>query len=149
MGVIATIEKDGETMVPEQFTLLAYSGDECRGVAKWVDSLAFLTIYGQGSEPISYRAIDQTDGTVYAVEQQATFAQTVVGTTQKPVVLTLTDASNEPTAIDLATGNTTGHGHITGYYTLSGTLVTRRASQLPTGVYIVRYSDGSFRKVKK
>ena len=148
MGVVATIERDGVTMTPEQFTLLAYSGDECRGVAKWVDSLAFLTIYGQGSEPISYRAVDQTDGTVYGVQQQATFAQTIVGTTLQPIVLTLTDALDEMTSVDLAT-TTTGHGHITGYYTMSGTLVALRASELPTGVYVVRYSDGTYRKMKK
>ena len=149
MGIVATLEKDGLMMVPEQFTLLAYSGNECRGVAKWVDSLAFLTIYGQGNEPISYRAIDQNDGTVYAVEQHTTFAQTIVGTTLQPVVLTLTEAFNEPSAIDTHFSSLTPHFSITGYYTLSGTLVARKASQLPTGIYVVRYSDGSCRKVKK
>jgi hypothetical protein len=149
MGVVATLEKEGLTMAPEQFTLLAYSGNECRGVAKWVDSLAFLTIYGQGSEPISYQAIDQNDGTVYAIEQQTTFAQTIVGSTLQPVVLTLTEACNEPSAIDTHPASNDQRLSITGYYTLSGTLVARKASQLPTGIYVVRYSDGSHRKMKK
>ena len=150
MGVVATLHRDGETLAPEQFTLLAYSGDECRGVAKWVDSLAFLTVYGQGGEPIIYRVVDQTDGTVYTVEQTAKFAQTIVGTTLQPVVLTLTDADTLPTSIaQHPTSDTHYPSSITGYYTMSGTLVARHASELPSGVYVARYSDGSWRKMKK
>lgn len=147
MGVIATIEKDGEQMPVDDYTLLAYSGDECRGVAKWVDSLAFLTIYGQGNETISYRAIDHADGTVYCIEQTSPMAATILGTTTLPVIMSLGTVFDESTGINTAGNATIGQGRIVGYYTMSGTFVARRPSQLSTGVYVAKYSDGTFKKI--
>ena len=147
MGMIAILMIDGEKASPERFTLLAFSSEECRGMAQWTDSLAFLTIYGDSGEPIHYRAIDNVDGTVYDIIEKDAFTPSVKGTKPMPCQLTLGPESGDATIIQPALAHNSRQSGIEGYYSLSGTLMSRRAATLPRGVYIMRRSDGTAHKI--
>ena len=72
-----------------------------------------------------------------------------MGTFAAPLQLTLGDVLDEATAISQSTMAANGRqaSAIDAYYSLSGIRVGQRAASLPQGIYIIRYKDGSFRKV--
>ena len=151
MGVIARLQLNGENVEEERFTLLAYADDECRGEGQWVDGMVWMNVYGEGGENVTYRAIDQMDGTVYAVEETTVFASGNEGTYDSPTLLTLNGESAEPTGIaslpNASSPNAPHASSVLGYYSLGGTLVAQRAAALREGIYIVKYSDGRCRKI--
>ena len=144
MGIIAEIQKDNEKVEANRFTLFAYDADgECRGEGKWVDGLTFLTLYGKGDESLSYRAVDILDGTVYTIRETMSFAEGLTGSISQPVVLTLGLVEGDATMIDGAPV-APNSSEIVGYYNLNGTRVSTTARQ---GIYLVKYKDGSYRKL--
>jgi len=151
LGIIARPMLDGQPVESESITLLAYADNECRGIGKWADGLVWMNVFGDGGEAISYWAIDQTDGTVYAVKETSVFTSEVEGTYESPLLLTLTDGSADQTGISSFALNPSPNpqhpSSILGYYSLGGTLVARHAASLRPGVYIIRYSNGSCRKI--
>ena len=153
LGVIAQPMLNGQPVEPESITLYAYADDECRGIGKWADGLVWMNVFGEGGETITYYAIDETDNTVYNVQESSVFTSDVEGTYESPLLLTLTDESTEQTgiaALSPFTLHPTPDTHPTstlGYYSLSGTLVSRHAASLRPGVYILRYANGSCRKI--
>ena len=144
MGVIATLLYDAAPVEPERFTLLAYADGECRGAGKWVGEHVYLTLYGQGGELLQYFAHDALDGTVYAVDAQPHFAPGIEGTPQSPVVLSIGDREASGLAA-LAAGDRSAA--VEGYYSLSGVRQGSRAAALAPGIYVVRRTDGTCRKV--
>ena len=147
MGVIAELLLDGDPVGDERFSLLAYSDNQLRGAATWVGSHAFVTLYGNGGEPISYRAVDNVDGMVYAVSETDSFTPSIEGSLMQPRLLTI----GEPTGQDVTSLSSSVlqlSSSPVGYYSLSGVLIANRAASLPSGTYIVRYADGSHRKVQ-
>ena len=150
MGVIAQLALGADTeTASDRFTLVAYSDGECRGLGQWKDGRLWMNVYGDGGETVNFRAIDRNDGTVYAVRESRPFAADVAGTFTAPLQFTLGDVLDEASAIDQTTIAATGRkaSAIDAYYSLSGIRVASRAASLPQGIYIVRYKDGSFRKV--
>ena len=148
MGIIAQLQKDGQTVDADRYTLLAIAADGlCRGFSKGSEELWWLTAYGQTDDAIGFAAIDHVDGFTYAIEHQTTIAPTVIGTFDDPLVLTLSDQPiSEPSAIGSQT-QTASQTPIIGYYSLSGTFLTRWAASLGQGIYIVRHADGTCRKI--
>ena len=157
MGIIGILQTDGTADgtpagVPvldgfpvEEYTLLAYSDGQCRGAAKWVNGQLYLTTYGDGGEQLQFFALREADGALLPVVEQYSFSPEVVGTAEAPVRFTI--GEGEATSIsDLASG-TSPHTTVDGYYSLSGQLMGSRRSDLTPGIYILKYADGSFRKV--
>ena len=151
MGMVAQLVKDGTPVDAERFTLLAYAGDECRGLAEAIGNHLFLTMYGKGGERLNYRAIDKLDGEQYDIEESDAFTSDIVGSTEAPRLLTLTLDGENATGIDsLIAGNTTdgsGTRTVVGYYSLDGVLVSTRAAALAPGLYLVRYANGTCEKL--
>ncbi len=144
MGIIGTLERQSRPVEAGRFTLLAYSDGECRGVATWLDGLLFMTTYGEGGEALQYYAKDEEDGTVYHVnvnDDVNVFAAGVFGTLQSPRLFNIGDSE----AVGI--GVSTTDNKVEGYFNLGGMRVSNRAAALPRGVYIVKMSDGSHRKV--
>ena len=140
MGIIAEVELNGERLDADALTLVAYADGECRGASKSVAGRLFLTLYGQGGESLTFRAIDDA-GQEYSVSETLSFSSDLLGTPLKPQVFHLSGdetslpaASPSPLAVPV------------GYYTLSGTLAGNTPDRLRPGIYIVRYSDGSVKK---
>lgn len=149
MGIIAQLVSPTISDLSSQFTLLAYSVDgECRGVGQWIGEQAFLTVYGQGGEELVYRLVDNIDGTVYSICETDQFASGVLGSMSQPRLLTIGDPTGETSQLgDMAAASRT-LSPIVGYYTLSGIQVIRHADALTPGTYVVRYADGTHRKMQ-
>jgi hypothetical protein len=150
MGLIAQLMLDGNMVDAEQFTLMAYVNEECRGISKVVDGRFYLSIYGNGDENIVFRAIDNTDGTVYCIEESQAFGMGIEGSAAKPRLLTLSEMlDEESTAIELVQNETNERatGKIVGYYSLSGQFVSSRATGLTKGIYIVKTENGNHSKI--
>ena len=146
MGIIAQLQLDGTLVAPDRLTLLAYADKECRGVAQWIDSLAWLTVYGDGGEPLYFRAIDPIDGSVYQAVETELFTSGMTGTPQQPRLFTLVPYTEGPTDGTLAIP-IHDRPAIEGIYTLSGVYVGRHTATLPPGLYILRHPDGTTRKL--
>ena len=144
MGVIAEIWQNNEKAENDRFTLFAYdANDECRGEGKWVNGLAWLTLYGKGGEPLTYRAIDQWDGTVYNIRETISFTEGVTGSVGQPYIFTIGEKIGEINAIDNIP--VTPSSDIVGYYNLDGTRVS--ATTVRRGIYLVKYNNGSYKKI--
>ena len=145
MGIIAEIQKDDEKVDTDRFVLYAYDTDgECRGEGTWVNGLTYMTLYGEGGEALSYRAVDLMDGTVYAVQETIPFAEGITGSVCQPFLLTLGKVEGNATMIEgmlVAPASS----EIDGYYNLNGSRVSFRTAC--RGIYLVKYKDGSFKKV--
>jgi hypothetical protein len=145
MGVIAEVKKDNEKVAADRFMLYAYDADgECRGEGKWVNGLAWMTLYGKGGEALSFRAVDLMDGTVYAVRETTSFAEGITGSVNQPFLLTLGNADGSVAMIEGIPADPSS-SEIDGYYNLNGTRVPIRTAS--RGIYLVKYKDGSFKKV--
>ena len=153
MGLIADLQTDKFVADPERFTLLAFSGDECVGYSQVVDSLYYMTIYGDMDEDIIFKAIDQFDGNIYDIKESFNFQSEIIGHHMHPVHLTLLNV-NEATSItqpDLASdkpGDSTNAKSILGYYSVDGRLLSTKAAALQRGIYIIKYNNGSHRKIQ-
>lgn len=145
MGVIAELFDGNEKVEADRFSLYAYDVDgTCRGEGKWVNGLAYMTLYGKGGEALSYRAVDLVDGTVYTIRETTSFTEGITGRVNQPFVLTLGQSEGNATLID-GVPIAPDSSEIEGYYNLNGTRVSFRSAS--RGIYLVKYKDGSFRKV--
>ena len=89
MGIIAQLQVDGQIADPESFTVVAHSGDKCRGVSQTVGERFFLSLYGNGGETLNLCAIGD-DGSGYRISNTFSFASDVQGTMSDPLVLQAT-----------------------------------------------------------
>ena len=145
MGVIAEVQKDNENVAADRFMLYAYDADgECRGEGKWVNGLAWMTLYGKGGEALSFRAVDLIDGTVYTIQETTSFVQDITGSVNQPFILTLGNVDGSVAMIEGVPADLSS-SEIDGYYNLNGTRVPIRTAS--RGIYLVKYKDGSFKKV--
>jgi hypothetical protein len=145
MGVVAVLLKDGMPVEADRFTILAFSTNECRGAGKWVGDHAFVTLYGEGGEPLSFIAIDNYDGTTHAIKETMPFNANIEGSLQVPVVLTMEETAD---GIMLPESHmSTNTTNVKGCYSLSGTHMSGPASTLPPGIYVMRLADGTYHKI--
>jgi len=135
MNVIARLEINGEEAMDGSYSLGAFSGDECRGVATLSNGLLYITIHGQGGEPIKFRLFD-AEGKTFDIDQSYTLiSQDLIGSRKSPLLLTVT--TDETDAIsNVALGSKILSVQ---YYSLSGQRLAR-----PSGICIQKtiYAGG-------
>lgn len=150
MGFIAQLCQEDNILEAERFTIYAYAGDECRGVSKPVNGIHYLSIYGLGGEEITFRAIDQLDGTTYDIEETQSFALGISGTVKTPRTLSLVSSTNDDaTTIDMVQDHTSGSASskVIGYYSMSGQFISLHKTALSKGIYIVKLENGNHSKL--
>ena len=148
MGVIASLEMDGEQVDADRFTILAFSSNECRGIGKYVGDNIFLTIYGEGGETLNFKALDNSEGVAYSIHETMSFQAGVEGTMSAPLLLTIGEETDG--VLPANHGKTAAENlarTVEGYYSLSGVRCASRVGNLSSGMYLVKYSDGSCRKI--
>ncbi len=139
MGIVASITVNGVPDNSATYSIGAFSDDgECRGVGKYIDGKLFLTVYGEGSEHITFKASDAS-GIVYDIKESYTFASDVHGSRKSPVTLTIGAAT------DIATLKTNPSVEHAAYYTLNGISAGTSKQSLAQGIYIAKYTllDGN------
>ena len=148
MGFIAVVEKDGEQVPNEQFTISAYSKGVCRGWGEWIDGALYMTIYGVGGEEIEYRAVDNISHVEYRIAETSMFTSDIVGSPSSPICLTISEENGDATSVgayDKAVNEV--NAATCGYYSLSGILVSKDGVGLSAGTYIVVLENGLRKKI--
>ncbi len=135
MSMVAEIEGLDN---PEDYTLGAFVGDECRGRGSVaVDGKMFVSAVGESGEVMTFKLVNNFTGEMMPVEGKVDFAQ-IKGSLRAPVML----AAGEATAIKTVS---TAAGQASEAYDLSG----RRITGSQHGLSIERTTDGKVRKVVK
>ena len=95
MSVIAKVySADGE--IPAGlYTIGAFSGNECRGVGKYIDDRLFMTIYGYAAESdkIVFKAYDNSTQEEYDIAESTFFGNEMLGSMSSPFKLTVSDVT--------------------------------------------------------
>ena len=92
MTITAVLELNGEELRSDDYELAAFVGDECRGSVQlmYVEPIdryiAFLMVYGEQSETLSFRLTDGTQSGMSS-DDMAYVADGVAGTMTDPVTL--------------------------------------------------------------
>lgn len=87
MGLVADIYDSGSPVDANRYGLLAYCGDECRGVAQVVNGHLMMNIYGTGGETLTFRAVDRSTDQNLEIAETLVFASDVEGTLVQPIPL--------------------------------------------------------------
>jgi hypothetical protein len=89
MGIVADLYDSGSPVDVDDYWLVAFCGDECRGVAHTVDGHMMMNVYGNSGETITFKVVDRTTQAIHEVAESRQFAQDVEGTLQQPMILTI------------------------------------------------------------
>ena len=123
---------------PEDYTLGAFVGDECRGRGSVaVDGKMFVNAVGKSGEVMTFKLVNNLTGEMMPIEGTVDFSP-IKGSLRAPVMLT----AGEATAIRTVS---TAAGQASEAYDLSG----RRITGSQHGLSIERTTDGKVRKVVK
>ena len=104
-----------------------------------------MTIYGQGGEQLQFCAFDELEGTIRPIVEVHDFTADIKGTEQAPCLFHLGETI--PTDIADITKGVIPHISVEGYYSLNGQRMNSQGTPQTAGLYIVKYADGSFRKI--
>lgn len=87
MGMVADLYENGSPVDADQYWLVAWCNDECRGVARPVNGHLMMNVHGNGGETIVFKAVDSHTGHMQDVTEVRVFTSDVEGTLQQPVPL--------------------------------------------------------------
>ena len=122
----------------DRYTVGAFCGEECRGIASVVGDKLFITVHGavKDNETISFRVYDETTGETLPVSETFVFEGQSLGNLKSPMPLhaetVTTGISGVATMYDVRT-----------IHSISG----KRLGGLQRGVNIVTKTDGTTRKL--
>lgn len=136
MAVVATLNQDGVTAEADEWLLAAFCGDECRGVASTVNGVLMMNVYGTGSEPISFYAMNRETEEVMQATEIEGFRADVLGSMQHPYELHIGEVTGIKTV-----DNGQQMADSRQVYDLQGRRIGEKLSainaQLKKGIYIV------------
>lgn len=133
MTMVAQIE---DLSQPEQYSIGAFVGDECRGEGIIQNGRAFITVHCNMGEYVTFKLYNAFTGE-YRLLEEGLKAQTRVGSLKAPFTF------HAGALVDGINGIADGAASSTETYDLSG----RRADTRQRGVSVRRMADGSLRKV--
>jgi hypothetical protein len=120
---------------PEDYTIGAFVGNECRGEGSFDRGLAFITVHTDGGEEVTFRLHNELTGEYFDIDQTVTSTMRL-GSVKAPVQLT---SSNVVTGI--ATVECSAFSAES--YDLNGRAVNGHAK----GITIHKMQDGTMKKV--
>ena len=119
---------NGEAVVDgDNYYLGAFVGDECRGVAKYINGKYFLSVYGDKKATVNFVVVDKETGESYTVDETVDFNADVLGSVSAPYPIYIVT----PTGIN---GITADAPSVKGIYNMMGQKV-KSASR--GGVYVI------------
>lgn len=139
---------------PEEYTIGAFVGEECRGKGKFVNGRAYITAAGEAGEVVTLRLYNTWTGEYFDVAEEVAFAD-LAGSVKAPVRF-----NAGTTAIDnLSSDALTIQGHVA---TADGTIQVLDVqgkivaegfqridlSHLGQGVYVVKAGEASRKVIK-
>ena len=125
MAIVAEI---AELENPEDYTIGAFVGDECRGMGKVVkDGKMMISVAGKSGETVSFRLHNEYTGEFIPLETEVRYSNRL-GSLKSPLIIT---GSSITGVSEITTDGNEGES----YYDLSGRKVEGNIS---TGVYVVK-----------
>ena len=165
MGIVADLYDSGSLVDVDDYWLMAFCGDECRGVAQTVDGHMMMNIYGNSGETITFKAMNRTTQAVDDVAETRVFTQDVEGTLQQPMVLTMGTSGMSTVAVKglrvyptVTTGDvnvSTSYGDLENVEVLNakgqsvmslhnmGSSAVVSLGDLPDGIYMIRVTTAA------
>jgi hypothetical protein len=100
MNIIARLYVNDQTPESGIFTVGAFQGEECRGIAQSVDGKLFITVHGETpDENITFRAIENASQQTYNINETLLFADTIKGDLNQPFRLNITGTNIPDVAV--------------------------------------------------
>ena len=165
MGIVADLYDCGSPVDADNYWLVAFCGNECRGVAQTIDGHLMMNVYGNHGETITFKAVDRNTQTAEDVAESRVFAQNVEGTLQMPLPLNMgTTGLNElsakglrvyPTVTKDDVNISTSYGDLDRIEVLNangqtmmslqnmGSSTVISLSDLPDGIYMIRVATAA------
>ncbi len=91
MAVTAQLYDRGMVVDANDYIVAAFCGDECRGVGLVVDGIIMMSVYGDGNENITFRAIEKNMDSILNIAESISFTADAIGRYTDPYRLTLGD----------------------------------------------------------
>ena len=139
MGIVAELNRNGQKEDADDWTVGAFAGEECRGVAQNVNGRLMMNVYGQGGEQIVFRAMYRESGEVVTISEQEAFRADLLGSVSEPYQLTIGTVTGIVDNERMRSGENEERT-----YDLQGRRVN---SQTSKGIYIV--TDGKKSRTQK
>ena len=134
MGIVAEI--DGVQM-PEQYSVVAFVGDECRGEGRCVEGKMFITVHANAGELVNFMLLDNTTGDLFPIDQTVRFGS-MLGSLKSPFHMTAEAVVTGVNAV-----------HSSEFEVQSYDLGGRRVANSQKGISIQRSQNGTVKKVVK
>ncbi len=87
LTLVATLYIEDWEAIPGTYSVGAFCGDECRGVAQVVDERLFITVHGSPGDVISFKAMESLSGEVSTAEEMIEFSEAHYGNLEEPYEL--------------------------------------------------------------
>lgn len=136
MPVIAQIRYCDEVVSDSTWFVGAFAGDECRGVGTYEDNMLMLSVYGDPSANITFRAVNVESGRTYDFVETLPFGADIVGSVNEPFVFRIGESSGITSAMS--------ENSVNGIFNLQGMRV--RDAHSP-GLYIINTTDANGKSV--
>jgi hypothetical protein len=145
MGVVAQVCQNGAAVDSDEWTVGAFCGDECRGLAQPIDDVLMMNVFGRGGEQITFRVIHRESGELVGVSEPVEFRADLLGTMRQPYELNIGKVTG------IVENERIRNGENEEMYDLQGRRVKPQTSNLNSqtskGVYIV--TDGKKSQTQK
>ena len=93
MTMVATLFINDWEAIPGTYTVGAFCGDECRGIAQWLEERIFMTVHGDLNDNIIFKVKENATGKSFLAEETIALSDTHHGNMSKPFVLHVIDDS--------------------------------------------------------
>lgn len=139
IGVIAVLD---DYMPTGRYTVAAFCGDECRGIAEEINSLLYINIYGEENDVIKFRLME-SNGEILDLAQSITLTpETIIGSRKSPLQLGV-----EQTCIH--TPSLSGSRIVSvEYYTLNGQCISKPVSGIIIRKTVYENGDTEVKKIR-
>lgn len=97
--LIAEVVIDGERLSAPNHAVVAFCGDECRGVSELIDGLFYVNLHGHGGETLRFVLINEAGEQVHLSEQLQFAELTISGNPSSPFALTTSATAIRPQTI--------------------------------------------------
>lgn len=139
MPVIAQVCYSNGDAADSTYYVGAFVGEECRGVDKYTDGIMYLSVYGDESVDLTFKAWNVETESVYDFAETLKFTPDVVGTYSSPYKLML---GFESTGINHLNANNV----VDGIYSIQGI----KLNSIPNrGIYIIKSKDENGNSIMK
>lgn len=131
MPVIAQVDVE-ET---DDFIVVAFVDDECRGEGRFINGLAFVSVAGEAGEDVTFRLYNKVTGEMFDIDGGITFAG-MAGSVKAPVAMRAigVPATGTTGIVDI---NTIDSNAIVAIYDVAG----RKVERMTSGIYIIKVRE--------